>query len=71
VTLTNPAIVDHRRNVKDSVKNLEPPIVIQGVGGKPVRVMQKCSMYVFYTDPNGGHHQFVLNNCYICNVVGT
>ena len=28
-------------------------------------------MYVSYTDSNGNHHKFVLDNCYTCSVVRT
>jgi hypothetical protein len=71
LTLANPAVVDYRRIMNDSIKEVDPAVIIQGVDGKPVKCTQSCSMYVFYTDPNGEHHKFVLDNCYICNVVRT
>ena len=71
VSLTNLEAVDPRRIVKDSTRQVEPPVIIQGVGGKPVRCTRSCSMYVSYTDSNGNHHKFVLDNCYICSVVRT
>jgi hypothetical protein len=37
VTLTNVEAVDTRRIVNDSIKPVEPPVIIQGVGGKPVK----------------------------------
>ena len=71
VTLTNLEVVDSRRIVDNSIKVVEPPVIIQGVGGKPVKCTSSCSMYVYYTDSEGEPHKFILDNCYICNVVRT
>jgi hypothetical protein len=69
VTLANPEAIDHRRIVENTTEDVKPPIHIQGVGGKPVKITTKCSMYLFYTDSNGEHQKFILTNCCICNVV--
>jgi hypothetical protein len=37
MTQTNVEAVDPRRVVNDSIKQVEPPVIIQGVGGKPVK----------------------------------
>ena len=70
VTLTNLEVVDSRRIVENSTKVVEPPVIIQGVGGKPVKCTSSCSMYVYYTDSEGEHHKFILDNCYIQYCVG-
>ena len=71
VTLTNLGTVDPRRVVENSTKRVGPPVIVQGVGGKPVKCTESCSMYMSYTDPDGKLHRFVLDNCYVCDVVRT
>jgi hypothetical protein len=71
VTLTNLEVVDSRRIVENSTRVVEPPVIIQGVGGKPVKCTSSCSMYMYSTDSDGERHKFILDNCYICNAIRT
>jgi hypothetical protein len=53
VTLTNVEAVDPRRIVNDSIKQVEPRVIVQGVGGKPVKLAEMRAHKNFTINPKG------------------
>ena len=60
-----------QRIINDTIRSIANEFDIKGVGGDPITIKQKCSMYLNYTDEHGQQRTFKLKNCYLCDNIRT